>query len=277
MTGPNSDVLDPPFGIAVTSSPAEDEALPALPCSNGDGACRASDHSVLGLAELLLKNQGQVDLLTRDETRQQDLIPRFLALGLASFGLFGFALVLQFWIAPAAALPRFMAGRWSANPVSTSLGLWLAYTLGFVTATGVCLPSFYFYGLLAGVRISWLQVTTLIMKGKASTSVLLLGILPIYMAIVLGLTVFEADPRWLERSFYLGLGLPFLAGLWGVRAIYFGFLGLADTLPQQSRGRRECFLRRLTLACSGCYTAVTPVMIYTLWDYFSRQLEWMRF
>ena len=26
-------------------------------------------------------------------------------------------------------------------------------------ATGVCLPSFYFYGLLAGIRVSWLQVT----------------------------------------------------------------------------------------------------------------------
>jgi hypothetical protein len=139
------------------------------------------------------------------------------------------------------------------------------------------LPSFYFYGLLAGVKVSWLQVTALIMKGKASTSVLLLGILPIYMAIVLGLSVFQAEPSWLRLAFYLGLVLPFGAGLWGVRNIYLGFMGLADTLPPERRVHRECFLRRLTLACAGCYSAVTPVMIYTLWDYFSLHLGWLGF
>ena len=41
---------------------------------------------------------------------------------------------------------------------------------GFVLATGVCLPSFYFYALLAGVRMTMLQVTAHIMRGMAATN-----------------------------------------------------------------------------------------------------------
>jgi hypothetical protein len=249
------------------------KGVPVSTPSVAIASVEVNDRSILGLAELLLKEPAQIDALTRDQARQPDLVPRFLALSLLSFSLFGFTLVFLFATAPAAALPAFLAPRWIAHPVTSALALWLAYALGFVIPTGICLPSFYFYGLLAGVRVSWAQVTTLILKGKASTSVLLLGILPIYMAIVLGLSVFHADSRSLEISLYLGLGLPFAAGLWGVRALYLGFLGLADTLPPDRRCQRECFLRRLTLACAGCYTAVTPVMIYTLWDYFSRHLN----
>jgi hypothetical protein len=237
----------------------------------------ADDHSILGVAEWLLKDPAHLDVLARNESRQADLTPRFLALGMVSFGLFGVALVFLFLTASVSALPDFLAPRWLANPVSAAVSIWLAYTLGFVLPTGICLPSFYFYGLLAGVRVSWLQVTALIMKGKASTAMMLLGILPIYVAVVLGLSVFQADPSWLRLAFYLGLVLPFGAGLWGVRAIYLGFMALADTLAPERRCRRECFLRRLTLACSACYTAVTPVMIYTLWDYFSLHLDWLRF
>jgi hypothetical protein len=255
-----------------------DSLLPEAPASQETASpVPADDRSVLGLAEWLLKNPAHLDALARDRARQADLIPRFLMLGLVSFGVFGLALVLLFLTAPAGTLPAFLAPRWRANPVSSSLALWLAYTLAFVLATGICLPSFYFYGLLSGVKITWLQVTAHIVKGKASTAMLLLGLLPIYMAIVLGLSVFGADPRWLRSAFVLGLVLPFLAGLWGVRAIYLGFLSLADTLPAQRRCRRECFLRRLTAACAACYSAVTPVMIYTLWDYFSVHLNWIRF
>jgi len=152
------------------------------------------------------------------------------------------------------------------------VALWLAYALGFTLTTGVCLPSFYFYGLLAGVRVSWLQVTAQIMKGQASTAVMLMGILPVYLAAALGAVVFSAPPQVLRAVLYAGLVLPFGAGLWGVRSMYVSFLGLADTLPPARRCRRECWLRRLTVACSACYTAVCPVMIYTPWRYFADHL-----
>jgi hypothetical protein len=138
--------------------------------------------------------------------------------------------------------------------------------------TGVCLPSFYFYSLLAGVRVSWPQVTAHIVKGQAATAVMLMGIAPVYVTVALGGVVFGGPPLLLRGVLYAGLGLPFVAGLWGVRSIYVGFLGLSDTLPPRRRCRRECWLRRLTAACSACYTAVCPVMIFTLWGYFADHL-----
>ena len=65
--------------------------------------------------------------------------------------------------------------------------------------------------------------------------------------LLLLLALFPAPPAALEGALTLGLALPFLAGLWGVRTIYVGFLGLADTLAPERRGRRTVFLRRLTM------------------------------
>jgi hypothetical protein len=238
----------------------------------------ADPRSLIGLTELLLKNPAHVDVLNRDAERQRELIPRFLAISLIGFSIFSLALVLVLQSAPAAALPAFLQPeRWGAQPTGSALCLWLAYTVGLVAATGVCLPSFYFYGLLAGVKITWLQVTAQIMKGKASTSVLLMGVLPIYVAVVLGLTVFHADPDRVRAALLLGLVLPFLAGTWGVQSIYRGFIALADTLPAKRRTQRTFFLGRLTLMCAACYTAVTPLMIYRLWDYFAQQTAGLGF
>ncbi|MFO0948613.1 MAG: hypothetical protein U1D30_22265 [Planctomycetota bacterium] len=45
-----------------------------------------------------------------------------------------------------------------------AIKLLLAYNFGLIAAVGVCLPSFYFYGLLAGVRMSMLEVAVLAMR-----------------------------------------------------------------------------------------------------------------
>jgi hypothetical protein len=232
------------------------------------------ERSVLGLVELLLKNPSRVDRLAREESRQLLLLPSLLAVGLVSFSLFALGLVLTLGAAPAEAVPGLLAERWAVHRTASALALWLAYALGFTLTTGVCLPSFYFYSLLAGVRISWAQVTAQIMKGQAATAVMLIGIMPVYVAAALGAIVFVAPPPLLQGVLYAGLALPFVAGLWGVRSIYVGFLGLSDTLPPQRRSQRERWLRRLTAACSACYTAVCPVMIYTLWGYFADHLAW---
>jgi hypothetical protein len=129
------------------------------------------------------------------------------------------------------------------------------------------LPSFYFYGLLAGVRINFLQVVTHCLKGQASTAIMLIGILPIYVAIALGMLIFDAPLPVQQVVLSVGLVLPFLAGLWGAYALYSGFMRLADTLPERCRHRRTCFLRRLTVAWAACYTAVSPLMIHALWTH----------
>src|SRR5262249_31550529 len=132
--------------------------------------------------------------------------------------------------------------------------------------------------LLAGVRMRLSQIVSQVMCSKATTAVVLVGILPIYVAVVLGLVVFEADAQLLETCLYLGLALPFVAGaaggggprpaaaLAGVRALYRGGSGMAETMPPERRCRRACFFRRLTVSWAACYTAVSPVLIYRLWE-----------
>jgi len=225
------------------------------------------DHSALSLAELLLKERVQVDDLLRDDSRQVDLIPRFLVIALVSFSAYAWAMVLLLHAAPNGSVPSVLAEGWSLS-VRPAVGLWLAYAVGLVAATGICLPSFYFYGLLAGVKISFLQVVTHCLKGQASTAIMLIGILPIYVAVALGMLIFAAPVEVQQMVLSIGLVLPFIAGLWGVYSIYHGFMRLADTLPGRFRDRRTCFLRRLTVAWAACYTAVTPLMIYALWTHF---------
>src|SRR5947209_991832 len=214
----------PPVSVA---PPPGDEA-PAVEAA-GD------ERSFLGLTELLLKNPDRLDRLARDERLQPLLIPCFLAVGLTSFSLFALALVLTLGAAPAEALPRPLAGPWAASRNASAVALWLAYALGFTLTTGVCLPSYYFYALLAGVRVSWLQVAAQVMRGQGSTAIMLLGILPVYLAVALGAIVFGAPAEVLKVVLTVALLLPFAAGLWGVRTIYIGFLGLSDTLPPERR------------------------------------------
>lgn len=230
------------------------------PRAPAEAECSAS-----GLVELMLKDRARLDEAMRDDSRQAELIPRFLGIALAGFTIYGIAATVVLNAAGTASswVPT---ARW-AHP--TAANLVLAYDLGLIAAAGICLPSFYFYGLLAGLRISMLQVTTHTAKCLATTAVVLVGILPLYVAVALGAIVFGAPEAWLQRTVDLGLILPFLAGLWGVRSLYVGFTRLCDTIRPDRREARACFVRRLTLAWAACYSVVTPVMIHALWRHFS--------
>lgn len=230
-----------------------------------------NEHSILGLAELLLKAPAQLDAWTRDPARQAELIPRLLLLALGCIALFSVVLAaLLLSTRDLRAVPAILEG-WDGS-TGRAVALGLAYPVGMVAATGLCLPTFYFFGLLAGVRITVLQVTAHVLKGKAATAIFLLALTPIYLAVTLGLLIFHADARALSVALAVGLALPFLAGLWGVRSIYVGFLPLADTLPPERRSRRAVFLRRLTAAWAAIYTIVTPVMIWSLYQNLAARL-----
>jgi hypothetical protein len=240
-----------------------------------DGAGPSGDeHSTLGLVELLLKNPVRADALNREENQQAVLIPRFLSIALASYVLFSVAMILILSSTSESARPhRFLpipVVQWSNR---SALGLLIAYNFGLVAATCICLPSFYFFALLAGVRMSMVQIVGQVLRCKASSAIVLVGILPIYVAVVLGMAVFHIAPGILELVLYVGLALPFIAGLEGVRSIYRGVMGMAETLPAERRCRRACFLRRLTLSWAAVYTAVSPVLIYRLWVFLAGQLS----
>jgi len=225
------------------------------------GSTPVSHFSTTELVELLLKDQRRLDALIRNDAHVPDLIPRLLAVALVGFTIFGIAatLIMNLGYSIPNWVPRahWYDGTWA--------NLTLAYVIGLVAATGVCLPSFYFYGLLAGVKLSMLQSAAHAVKCLAITSVVLIGALPIYVAVSLGMIVFRAPEESLRLTIMVGLALPFIAGLWGVKTLFLGFADFADTMPPCHRADRACFLRRLTVAWAACYTAVTPVMIAWLW------------
>lgn len=161
----------------------------------------------------MLKEPGHVDELLRDEDNLPELIPRLLAIGLTGFTIFGIAATVVLNLSGAAQswVPK---ARWGDLSLANLI---LAYDLGLVTSPGVCLPSFYFFGLLAGLRISMLQVTAHAVKGLATSALVLVGILPIYVALALGMIVIDAPVEW--RHLTLNLALPFIVGLWGVHSL----------------------------------------------------------
>ena len=241
------------------------------------------DLTLFGLVELILKDRPRLEAAIRQRSWQPTVIPRLLAISLASFVLFGVSMAVVMSasglaIELAAVDAALNGGQtlWSYRPVDGFLDAWrtgsglaliAAYAFGLIAATGVCLPSLYFYGLLAGVKLTMVDVVTHALKGKATTAVALVGILPVYVAVCMGIIVFEFLPRgWLEVALFSGLCLPFVAGLWGTVSLYHGFAALTDTLPADCRDRRACFLRRLVFSWGVCYTAVAPLMIFTVWQ-----------
>ncbi len=226
-----------------------------------DSLASTNDPQTIDLVELMLKDRRRLDALIREDSLAPELIPRLLAVALTGFTMFGIATTLILNLEPSlpAWVPR---ASWSDG---TWANLTLAYSVGLVAATGVCLPSFYFYGLLAGVKLSMLQSAAHAVKCLAVTSVVLVGAVPIYVAVSLGMIVFSASAESLRLTTALGLAMPFVAGLWGVRTLFLGFNDLTVTVPACRKAERVCFLRRLTVAWAVCYTAVTPLMIIWLW------------
>lgn len=259
--------------------------------SSDDIVLSAVDTSMLGLVELILKNRRQLHQVLRNPAMHAILLPRLLAIALTGFVLFG--VIMSLVLSATGYWPSLMAiDTWIDAPRRTGLltfnaidspwgklGPWVtgkafaltgAYAFGLVAASGVALPSLYFYCLLAGVRMSMLEVVVHAVKAKAVAAVGLIGILPIYVAIALGFIVLGADAMFLRMTLFLGLALPFIAGFAGTVSLYQGFSELCGTMPADRAANRECFLRRLVLSWSACYTAIMPVMIYSLWEVLSR-------
>jgi hypothetical protein len=245
--------------------------------------------NTFGLVELLLKNRRRLHQALRDQRADAIMLPRLLGIAMVGFVLFGVVMSLVLTV----------SGRW---PTLTAISTWLeapstrlfsidvidsswgkfepwvrgrvlvltgAYAFGLVAASGVALPSLYFYCLLAGIRMTMVEVVAHAVKAKAIAAVALVGILPIYVAVAMGVVIFKVDEFWIQATMLLGLVLPLIAGFWGTASLYQGFAQLCDTMPADQAASRECFLRRLVLSWTACYSAIMPVMIYSLWAVFS--------
>jgi hypothetical protein len=216
-----------------------------------------------GLLDLVLRGRKQLTALIRDETALPEVVQRLLALSLLGMGVHGLVVGT---VAQLLRVPDIDSVWRMGHPM-----VWapLAFMLAFVGALGVCLPTFYFHTQLAGLDASFRLVTAQALRAQAVTSVLILGVLPFYAAIALGVAVgLFADS---EGVIMLGAGLPFLIGLFGIRDVYRSFGDLAETLPVTHR-RRGNFLRRMVLLWGAVYSAVAPVALYRLIEAFSKRV-----
>jgi len=252
----------------ILDTPLEPGSFPKWqPDTPAEPLLAEQEQTTLGLVELLLKDPALVDRLNRAPKAQAELFPRFLLIAQAGFLVFGLVVLLLLNLAPPSAYPQWPVltvppASWANG---TAMALPLAYCVGIVLAACVCLPSFYFFSLLSGVKMSWLQIVSVLGKGMAANAVLLLGILPIYVALVLGLLVAKAPDEAMRWALVFGLVLPFISGMWGLRAIYGAVLDLSRAMPFDWQCRRGCFLRRLIFWWAAVYAAVVPVMIFRLW------------
>jgi hypothetical protein len=205
------------------------------------------------------------DLIIRDDPRLDEAIlagehhlgpiQQLLTIAVSGTALYGFAvgLAAQFFQVQGP------VGEWLGQfPLLT---LPLALTAAFLLALAVCLPSFYFYTQLSGLDASLRLITMQALRVQARTSVLLLGVLPVYAAVVLAAVVgVIAGGQDLIVS---GMVLPFVVGLAGLASLYKSFERLGQVLLV-ARVRRPCFLSRLVTAWGMVYTVVCPVALYLI-------------
>jgi len=208
-----------------------------------------------GMFDLILRGRKHLNALMRDEAALPGVTQKLLLLSLLGLAVHGLAVGLAAQFLPCSGVDAYLR---QGHPL-----FWmpLASMLAFVGALCICLPSFYFYTQLSGLDASFRLVTAQALRAQATTSVLLLGVLPFYaawvLACVLGFYPFPA------QVLTVGLFLPFAVGLLGVRAIYQAFSEMARTLPV-THARRGDFLRHMVLGWGAVYSVVAPVALVRL-------------
>jgi hypothetical protein len=214
----------------------------------------APERTPSSMFDLILRGRERLDDLLRDESQLGPAAQKLLLLALLGLLVHGTVVGLSGALLPSQAVGAFF-GRghpWAWLPLS--------FAGAFLGALGLCLPSFWFYTQLSGLDASLRLVAAQALRAQATTSVLLLGILPFYAAYALGAALRVYDPAGVIT---VGLLLPFAVGLWGVAALYRAFSSLAGHLPK-THERRGNFLLRMVLAWSAVYTAIAPIALWRI-------------
>jgi hypothetical protein len=213
------------------------------------------------LFDLLLRGQTELSARFAEEEDLTPVIRRLLAISVFGLVVHGLAVgtAAQYLADPQGAF-KMLSGGYPSWWVPA------AFVLAFLGALSICLPSFYFYAQLSGLDASLRLCTAQALRAQATTSVFLLGALPIYLAIALAAQLgLGIDGDFAVAA---GVALPFLVGLFGVRAVYRGFNDLLARIPI-THERRGNFVRRMVLMWGGLYTAVAPIALFRLAERFS--------
>ena len=202
--------------------------------------------------DLLLREREEADALCADRDGSAHLLPRFVLTGSAGVAAYAVVQALLLHMLPDSMAP-------TPAPAWTAMFLFVAFEGGFLGSHVAGLPSYYFYALLAGIRTHSWRLVAESMRARATASVVLLGLLPVYLAAGLGLCLLAHAPGWqhLATAVVLGLGytLPFLAGLAAPVTLLRSFLHMSR---EQAGGRRAMPVL-LTLAWTALFTVMAPI------------------
>ena len=244
--------------------PRRDEpVLETLP-ADAEGA-PAAFSSAWGLFEVLLKAPDRLNPYARLPALQPRLSMGFTVITLVGLGAYALLLYAALLYAQPEARPTILQHGWDGGAASAA-GLLAAYPAGVLLATAVVLPTYWFLGLLFGVKMPLGEVLTHTLKGKAATTVLVLGIAPIYAVVVGCLILLKVPAEMLNLALWLGLLLPFVAALRGAGAIQAGFESVVATTPDLSAASRASVPTSLMLLWAALFTLTAPVVMWKAWD-----------
>lgn len=209
------------------------------------------------LYEMLIRDDPSVDAIVTDDDHSLETIQHLLLVSIVGFLLYGSGVGL----AAQLFLQRLALGDGNCFGNVPLLTIPLALTGAFLLALLVCLPSFYFYTQLSGIDASFRLITAQALRVQARTAVLLLGALPLYVAVVLAGLIGAIET--IECILLFGLALPFVVGLAGLRSLQRSFARLAAILPV-AHTRRVGFLPRMIFAWGVVYSAVCPIALFRI-------------
>lgn len=153
------------------------------------------------------------------------------------------------------------AATFGASPVGwAAVALYpVVLVVGLTLTLAICLPSFYFYTQMVGVDVSFGFITAQALRVQSRTAVLLLGCLPLYLAVALAQ---HLGVGWTAAGVVrLGWALPFILGLSAVVSLFRSFDRLADRLPQ-TRSNAKDLLLVMVFAWGAVYTVVAPAALW---------------
>ncbi len=203
--------------------------------------------------DLVVRDGAQLDAALATHAHAAEWPRRLVGLALLGLGVHGVILSV--------AMRSYMP-FWNAWADAPWFALPLAYGGGFVGGAALCLPTLYVLTRIAGLEVPLVFVAVQTLRGLARTAALLLGLAPLYLAMVL------AVPRGLvdgELVVEVGLLLPFALGLFGLVSLYRSFQRLIPTLPS-ARAARPGTDIKLTVAWGATFMSVAPLLCVRLAD-----------
>lgn len=208
--------------MSAVTLPLEPALAPAPPAPSATAPSLAPGDP---LALRLLRDEIGVDHELSVAGRASSLLLPLVVLTTCGFGAHAVTIAGMAWpsLGPTHALAH--GGAW-----------WAASTGGFFAAICAGLPSYWFHGVVAGIRAPAWRLAVELVRIQAVGSVVMAGILPFWLAGALGLhLVFGVDVYTSAGWMALTYALPFLCGTTGVFGLYRSFQRMRAARGQTGR------------------------------------------